>query len=127
MILIFLLTYAYVLRFNRNWRYHKELRLWLTKEAGTSASRKVEGGEHGTYTYWDPESWEKQRKDLTVLYADLEEKSLTPAFQGPTISPNNTVPQHAQQPLQQQQTGLMHQNVPVNRGAFQGMGIVAGM
>lgn len=60
--------------FTRNWRYHKEMRLWLTKETGTAASQKVPGGEHGTYSYWDPENWEKARKEMTVLYADLEEK-----------------------------------------------------
>ena len=27
--------------FNRNWRFHKELRVWLTKEAGTAPSNKV--------------------------------------------------------------------------------------
>ncbi|KZT28743.1 hypothetical protein NEOLEDRAFT_1128937 [Neolentinus lepideus HHB14362 ss-1] len=64
---------------NRNWRYHKELRLWITKEAGTNASHKLAGGESGTYTYWDPDSWEKARKDMAVMYADLEEKS-SPAF-----------------------------------------------
>jgi len=46
----------------------------LTKETGTAASQKVPGGEHGTYSYWDPENWEKARKEMTVLYADLEEK-----------------------------------------------------
>ncbi|KAG6845618.1 hypothetical protein H0H87_006671 [Tephrocybe sp. NHM501043] len=64
---------------NRNWRYHKDLRLWITKESGTSPSQKVPGGEQGQYTFWDPENWCKERKDMTVLYADLEEKN-TPAF-----------------------------------------------
>lgn len=41
--------------------------------------QKVPGGEQGQYTYWDPDMWQKERKELTVLYADLEEKS-TPAF-----------------------------------------------
>ncbi|KAI0793031.1 hypothetical protein BC629DRAFT_1250434, partial [Irpex lacteus] len=60
--------------FNRNWRYHKEMRIWITKETGTPSSQKVAGGEQGTYTYWDAENWEKARKEMTVLYADLEEK-----------------------------------------------------
>ncbi|TFK48768.1 hypothetical protein OE88DRAFT_1663920 [Heliocybe sulcata] len=64
---------------NRNWRYHKELRLWITKEAGTIIAQKLAGGESGTYTYWDPDTWEKARKDMAVMYADLEEKS-NPAF-----------------------------------------------
>ncbi|PPQ84281.1 hypothetical protein CVT25_013219 [Psilocybe cyanescens] len=66
---------------NRNWRYHKDLRLWITKESGTSPSQKVQGGggERGSYTYWDPENWVKERKEMMVLYSDLEEKAV-PAF-----------------------------------------------
>lgn len=74
---------------NRNWRWHKELRHWLTKETGTPPSQKVPGGEAGTYTFWDPETWSKERKDLTVLYADLEEKAVA-VFGGPGIQPNIT-------------------------------------
>jgi CCR4-NOT transcription complex subunit 2 len=36
-------------------------------------------GEQGQYTFWDPENWGKEHKELTVLYADLEEKPV-PAF-----------------------------------------------
>lgn len=82
-------------RWNRSWRYHKELRVWLTKESGTSTSQKVPGGEHGTYTYWDPENWEKARKEMTVLYADLEEKTLPLFAPGPTLQ-LSTPQQHQQ-------------------------------
>ncbi|KZT12175.1 uncharacterized protein LAESUDRAFT_691377 [Laetiporus sulphureus 93-53] len=85
---------------NRSWRYHKELRIWLTKESGTSVAQKVPGGEHGTYTYWDPENWERARKEMTVLYADLEEKTLPVFAPGPTLQ-LNTPQQHQQaQPAQ---------------------------
>ncbi|KZV64133.1 hypothetical protein PENSPDRAFT_556470, partial [Peniophora sp. CONT] len=60
--------------FNRNWRFHKEMRVWLTKEAGTAPSNKVAGGEQGPYTVWDADGWTKERKEMTILYADLEEK-----------------------------------------------------
>ncbi|CAA7261530.1 unnamed protein product [Cyclocybe aegerita] len=72
---------------NRNWRYHKELRLWITKESGTSPSQKVQGGggEQGQYTFWDPENWVKERKEMTVLYADLEEKSVPAFMNGPNL------------------------------------------
>ncbi|KAH9950681.1 hypothetical protein B0H21DRAFT_722841 [Amylocystis lapponica] len=97
---------------NRNWRYHKELRLWLTKETGTQASQKVQGGEQGTYSYWDPENWEKARKDMTVLYTDLEEKA------HPVFAPGQTLQLSAPQAHQQTQ--------PAQRvGAFQGMGMGA--
>ena len=74
--------------FNRNWRYHKELRLWITKESGTQPSAKVPGGEQGRYSYWDPEMWEKAQKEMTVLYSDLEEKSHPVFAQGQTLQLN---------------------------------------
>ncbi|KAF4617728.1 hypothetical protein D9613_005838 [Agrocybe pediades] len=89
---------------NRNWRYHKELRLWITKESGTAPSQKVQGGggEQGQYTYWDHENWTKERKEMTVLYADLEEKSVPAFVPGPGLVPSTAShPQGAaQQPGQ---------------------------
>ncbi|PFH54022.1 hypothetical protein AMATHDRAFT_53785 [Amanita thiersii Skay4041] len=79
--------------YNRNWRYHKELRLWITKESGMAPSQKVQGGEQGQYTIWDPENWTKERKEMTVMYSDLEEKTV-PAF---AAGPNIVLAQHASQ------------------------------
>ncbi|KAG6884157.1 hypothetical protein C0993_000853 [Termitomyces sp. T159_Od127] len=89
---------------NRNWRYHKDLRLWITKESGTTPSQKVPGGEQGQYTFWDPENWCKERKEMTVLYSELEEKN-TPAFvQGTGLVLAQSVAQQLQ---------------PTQRGSFQ--------
>ncbi|EMD39642.1 hypothetical protein CERSUDRAFT_71526 [Gelatoporia subvermispora B] len=99
--------------FGRNWRFHKELRLWITKETGTTPSQKVAGGEHGTYSYWDPENWEKSRKEMTVLYADLEEKTLPTTAPGQSVQ-MPVVPQHQQQAQPTQRLA-----------AFQGMGMAA--
>ncbi|KAH9480383.1 General negative regulator of transcription subunit 2 [Psilocybe cubensis] len=89
---------------NRNWRYHKGLRLWITKETGTSPSQKVQGGggEQGSYTIWEPENWAKEPRNLTVLYSDLEEKS-HPAFvntAGLVLANNQSQAQVTQQPTQ---------------------------
>ena len=35
--------------YKHNWRYHKELRLWLTKEAGTEPTQKTQSFERGSY------------------------------------------------------------------------------
>ncbi|OBZ71202.1 putative NOT transcription complex subunit VIP2 [Grifola frondosa] len=89
--------------------------LWLTKETGTSPSQKVPGGEQGTYSFWDPENWEKSRKEMTVLYADLEEKSHPLFAQSQTLQMNPTGQQTQHQQAQ-----------PIQRvGAFQGMGMGA--
>ncbi|TFY57530.1 hypothetical protein EVJ58_g6966 [Rhodofomes roseus] len=98
--------------YNRNWRYHKEMRLWLTKETGTAPSQKVQGGEHGTYSYWDPDNWEKARKEMTVLYTDLEEKNQ------PVFAPGQT--------LQLNQPQMHTPSAPTQRiGTLQGMGMAA--
>lgn len=36
-------------RYKHNWRYHKDLRLWLTKEAGTEPTQKTQSYERGSY------------------------------------------------------------------------------
>ncbi|KAF5319908.1 hypothetical protein D9611_011044 [Ephemerocybe angulata] len=115
---------------NRNWRWHKELRLWITKESGTAPSNKVQGGEQGLYTFWDPESWQKERKEMTVLYADLEEKSspafmpgsgLVPSHQATPQTPGGgPAPQQQQQHAQSTQLGaqLPNQGPTPQRATF---------
>ncbi|KAG2009805.1 NOT2 family protein [Coprinopsis cinerea AmutBmut pab1-1] len=113
---------------NRNWRWHKDLRLWITKESGTAPSQKVPGGEQGLYTYWDPENWSKERKDMTVLYADLEEKSQPAFLHGPGLV---LAQQHQGQgatqphtPSGQLNAQLPSQITPSQRASFQ-MGVTA--
>lgn len=69
------------------------------------ASTKIPGGEVGIYTWWDPESWCKDRKEMTVRYADLEEKT-SPAFaMGPGLvlaQPQGTQGQQTQGTIGQQ-------------------------
>lgn len=105
------------------------MRHWLTKETGTSPSQKVPGGEAGTYTFWDPESWTKERKELTVLYTDLEEKSMPAFVQGPGLQPHPQGQSSGINAAVGSQMGM--QNIGglphVQRGGYQGMGIVAGM
>ena len=91
-----------VSRWNRNWRYHKELRLWITKETGMTPSQKVPGGEQGSYTVWDSDNWAKERREMAVLYADLEEKNQAVFVQGPGLVLAQSGPQAAGQQSQQQ-------------------------
>jgi CCR4-NOT transcription complex subunit 2 len=88
-------------RWNRNWRYHKDLRLWITKESGTAPSAKVPGGEQGLYTIWDADNWTKEHKEMSVLYAELEEKNVPAFVAGPGLVPVGQ--QGAQAPPQPQQ------------------------
>lgn len=117
---------TFIHRWNRNWRFHKDMRLWLTKEAGTRPSGKIEGGEAGAYTYWDPENWEKQRKELTVMYSDLEEKA-TPVFAGPTVQPSAQQAPSQQQQIQAQVAQMQQAAQTGVRGSFPGIGMAAGI
>ncbi|KAG0327556.1 hypothetical protein BGZ99_007394 [Dissophora globulifera] len=59
--------------YNRHWRYHKELRLWLMKDQSSEQS-KTPTFERGSYIFFDPSSWEKVKKDFIVMYDALEER-----------------------------------------------------
>lgn len=81
-------------------------------------------GEQGLFTYWDPDNWEKGRKEFTVMYADLEDKT-TPVFTGTSLQPapqTQTTPgQNVQTPSVQPQ---FQQAAPPTR-AFQGLSLTA--
>ena len=88
------------------------------------------------YTFWDPDNWCKERKEMIVLYADLEEKNLT-APPAAAFAPGSVQQQQQQQPqqappqLQQMQMGQIGQMSqlgqvqPQVRAAFQGVSMAA--
>ncbi|OZJ05844.1 hypothetical protein BZG36_00927 [Bifiguratus adelaidae] len=63
--------------YNRNWRFHKELKLWLTKEEGSEPFAKTQSYERGTYIFFDPNNWEKVKKEYMLMYDSLEERTGT--------------------------------------------------
>ncbi|POY70026.1 hypothetical protein BMF94_6963 [Rhodotorula taiwanensis] len=58
--------------YKHNWRYHKELRLWLTKEAGSEPIQKTATYERGSYIFFDPVLWERVRKEFILHFESLE-------------------------------------------------------
>jgi len=60
--------------FKRDWRYHKEHKLWFTRMPGADI-QKTNSYERGSYVYFDVNSWEKVRKDNFVLTYDQLETS----------------------------------------------------
>lgn len=76
------------------------------------------GGEQGQYTFWDPENWAKERKEMTVMYADLEEKNVPAFSHGLGLAPAQSAGQVGQQqPTQVGSGGQVQQ--PTQRGSFQ--------
>ncbi|KAI8927241.1 hypothetical protein BC831DRAFT_390239, partial [Entophlyctis helioformis] len=60
--------------YNRSWRFHKELKLWLCKDAGVAAMEKMPGSERGVYIFFDPATWTRVKKEWVLYYDQLEER-----------------------------------------------------
>ena len=58
--------------YKRNWRYHKDLHLWLTKDVGSEPSQKTATYERGSYIFFDPNTWEKVQKEFVLVFEHLE-------------------------------------------------------
>jgi len=56
---------------NRNWRYHKELQVWLTKDSNTEPIQQSPQSERGLYIFFDPHNWEKVRKEFILYYQSI--------------------------------------------------------
>ncbi|KAJ9138930.1 General negative regulator of transcription subunit 2 [Pleurostoma richardsiae] len=57
---------------NRNWRWHKKLQIWLTKDDMLLPQVLSPNHERGYYIIWDTVNWRKERREFTLQYADLE-------------------------------------------------------
>lgn len=57
---------------NRNWRWHKKLQIWLTKDDMLLPQVLSPNHERGYYIIWDTVNWRKERREFTLHYADLE-------------------------------------------------------
>ncbi|OWB80216.1 hypothetical protein B5S32_g4475 [[Candida] boidinii] len=55
----------------RNWRYHKDLQVWLTKDSNSEPTPNGPGSERGTYVFFDPASWEYITKDFVLYYQSI--------------------------------------------------------
>lgn len=91
---------------NRDWRYHKEERLWITRAPGMVPTEKTQTYERGTYYFFDVSTWRKLPKEFHLDYDKLEDRpslqtSLTGSGPSPGpsgSSPGPLVPQGPSQP-----------------------------
>ncbi|KAI0152356.1 hypothetical protein F4776DRAFT_601245 [Hypoxylon sp. NC0597] len=58
--------------YNRAWRWHKKLKIWLTKDELLQPRILSPQHEEGYYIIWNTTDWRKERRTLTLHYADLE-------------------------------------------------------
>merc|ERR1719445_1697043 len=64
--------------YNRDWRYHKEERVWITRAPGMVPLEKADHFERGTYYFFDVNSWRKVPKEFHLDYAKLEDRPSLP-------------------------------------------------
>lgn len=64
--------------FNRDWRYHKEEKIWITRAPGLSTIEKGGNFERGMYYFFDPISFRKIPKEFVLEYDKLEERPAVP-------------------------------------------------
>ncbi|XP_061085340.1 CCR4-NOT transcription complex subunit 2 isoform X2 [Conger conger] len=65
--------------FNRDWRYHKEERVWITRAPGMDPTLKTNTYERGTYYFFDCLNWRKVAKEFHLEYEKLEERPHVPS------------------------------------------------
>jgi len=64
--------------YNRDWRYHKEERVWITRAPGMEPLTKTNTYERGTYVIFDVQNWRKVPKEFHLEYSKLEERPQLP-------------------------------------------------
>lgn len=57
---------------SRNWRYHKKLQMWLTKDDMMQPIQLGQGLERGFYVIFDPKTWTRDRREMLLNHDDLE-------------------------------------------------------
>ena len=65
-------------RYNRDWRYHTEEKVWISRAPGNTLIDKTSSYERGTYFCFDPQKWRKLAKEFLLEYSKLEERPPMP-------------------------------------------------
>eukprot|EP00096_Caligus_rogercresseyi_P012784 TRINITY_DN5469_c0_g1_i1.p1 TRINITY_DN5469_c0_g1~~TRINITY_DN5469_c0_g1_i1.p1 ORF type:complete len:515 (-),score=154.59 TRINITY_DN5469_c0_g1_i1:310-1854(-) len=64
--------------YKRDWRFHKDDRVWITRAPGMAPSEKTASYERGTYYFFDVGNWRKVPKDFHLDYDKLEDRPSLP-------------------------------------------------
>merc|ERR1719500_1070035 len=65
--------------YTRDWRYHRDNRVWITRAPGMAPSEKTTTYERGTYYFFDVSTWRKVPKEFHLDYDKLEERPSLPS------------------------------------------------
>ncbi|XP_076370392.1 CCR4-NOT transcription complex subunit 2-like isoform X5 [Tachypleus tridentatus] len=64
--------------YSRDWRFHKDERVWITRAPGMGPTEKTNTFERGTYYFFDAVNWRKVAKEFHLEYDRLEERPHIP-------------------------------------------------
>lgn len=56
----------------RNWRYHKDIQVWLTKDSNVEPVLISHDVEKSVYIFFDPHNWEKIKKEFVLHYSSVQ-------------------------------------------------------
>ncbi|KAK7522489.1 hypothetical protein IWZ03DRAFT_371400 [Phyllosticta citriasiana] len=60
---------------NRDWRWHKELRQWMMKDANFPQPQRLsDKQERGCYIFFDVNNWRRERRELLLDYEHLDQR-----------------------------------------------------
>ncbi|CAG0893159.1 unnamed protein product [Cyprideis torosa] len=65
--------------YDREWRFHKVDRVWITRAPGVPPAQKTSSFERGTYFVFDILQWKKVAKDFILEYDKLDARPIIPA------------------------------------------------
>jgi CCR4-NOT transcription complex subunit 2 len=77
--------------YDRAWRYHKELKLWLSKDPSMETTIKGPGCERGVYIFFDPSTWSRIKKEFILYYDQIEERGMGEAGTVASDEPSDLV------------------------------------
>ncbi|XP_062518931.1 CCR4-NOT transcription complex subunit 2-like isoform X3 [Corticium candelabrum] len=75
----------------RDWRYHKEERIWITRMPGIEPAMKTTAYERGTYYFFDCQNWRKAAKEFHLDYDKLEDRPILPSLGPAAVTPVGVV------------------------------------
>lgn len=64
-------------RHSREWRFHKDEKVWITRAPGVPPLEKTTSYERGTYFFFDAQNWRKVAKEFHLEYDRLENRPAT--------------------------------------------------
>merc|ERR1719351_138879 len=74
--------------YTRDWRYHRDDRVWITRAPGMVPSERASTYERGTYYFFDVQNWRKVSKEFHLDYDKLEDRPSLPQQNGAATAGN---------------------------------------